>query len=146
MQRRTRRGIRVSASVLPFVALLLAATVGQGCAKGGAKAPADSAALRASGGVRADSGAVPMRVSDGPVTPPRTDDGRDEYPDPSTMPDPGSDDLAAGVPDAADEGPVVGAEGYDGDRRDGYERGDRDRGRERGGRHGRHRGKWKAKH
>jgi hypothetical protein len=138
MNRRTGERNGMGARLLPAAALLLALSVTQGCAKDRAKVTADSAGLQASGGVRADSGAVPMRVSDGPVMPPRPDGGRDAQPLTPGMPD----DPSAGVVDDDDEMPLAQMDSDEGDR---YDRGDRhDRGR--GWRHGRHGKRGKAKH
>ncbi|HUQ45851.1 MAG TPA: hypothetical protein VM033_04335 [Gemmatimonadaceae bacterium] len=67
--------------------VLLVAVWGAGCAKDRAGSRADTAGLMASGGVRADSGAAPMRVSDYPLTRKRVDDWRGAQRALSTVPD-----------------------------------------------------------
>lgn len=66
---------------------MLVALWGAGCANDRAGSRADTAGLVASGGVRADSGAAPMRVSDYPLTRKRADDWRGAQRALSTLPD-----------------------------------------------------------
>lgn len=70
----------------PIGALLLMALSSAGCAKGAGESRSDSAGLVASGGVRADSGAAPMRVSEYSLTRERLDDWRGAQRSLSTMP------------------------------------------------------------
>lgn len=77
-----RRTIRLH----PAGALLLLALSSAGCANGARESRSDSAGLVASGGVRADSGAAPMRVSEYSLTRERLDDWRGAQRSLSTMP------------------------------------------------------------
>lgn len=75
------------ARLLSIGGLLALAQSGQGCAKEVVSSRTDTAALAASGGVRADSGAVPMRVSDLPLTRQRVEDWRGAQRALSAVPD-----------------------------------------------------------
>ena len=69
-----------------MAAVLLIALSSAGCANDAEESRSDSAGLVASGGVRADSGAVPMRVSEYSLTRERLDDWRGAQRSLATMP------------------------------------------------------------